>query len=79
MSYDVIVVGAGPAGYVAALRCAQLGLQTACIDAWQDRDGVPVVYLPRPCWRVPSSTKRSIAVAGITALPLAMLCSMFLP
>jgi len=42
MSYDVIVVGAGPAGYVAALRCAQLGLQTACIDAWQDRDGVPV-------------------------------------
>jgi len=42
MSYDVIVVGAGPAGYVAALRCAQLGLKTACIDAWQDRNGSPV-------------------------------------
>ena len=42
MSYDVIVIGAGPAGYVAAIRCAQLGLKTACIDAWQDRDGKPV-------------------------------------
>jgi len=42
MSYDVIVVGAGPAGYVAALRCAQLGLKTACVDAWQDRNGSPV-------------------------------------
>jgi dihydrolipoamide dehydrogenase len=42
MKYDVIVVGAGPAGYVAALRCTQLGLKTACIDAWQDRNGAPV-------------------------------------
>ncbi len=30
--YDVIVIGAGPAGYFAAVRCAQLGLKTACID-----------------------------------------------
>ena len=37
--FDVIVVGAGPAGYVAALRCAQLGLNTACVDDWKDRDG----------------------------------------
>lgn len=37
--YQVIVVGAGPAGYVAAIRCAQLGLKTACIDAWLDADG----------------------------------------
>ncbi len=29
---DVIVIGAGPGGYVAAIRCAQLGLNTACID-----------------------------------------------
>ena len=28
-NYDVIVIGAGPAGYVAAIRCAQLGLKTA--------------------------------------------------
>lgn len=39
--YDVIVVGAGPAGYVAAIRCAQLGLNTACVDDWVDSDGKP--------------------------------------
>jgi dihydrolipoamide dehydrogenase len=32
MDYDVIVVGSGPGGYVAAIRCAQLGLRTACIE-----------------------------------------------
>src|SRR6185312_9679741 len=31
-SYDVIVIGGGPGGYVAAIRAAQLGLKTACID-----------------------------------------------
>lgn len=39
--FDVIVVGAGPAGYVAAIRCAQLGFNTACIDKWQDSQGKP--------------------------------------
>ena len=39
--FDVIVVGAGPAGYVAAIRCAQLGLNTACVDEWQTADGAP--------------------------------------
>jgi len=33
-TYDVIVIGGGPAGYVAAIRCAQLGLETACVDKW---------------------------------------------
>jgi dihydrolipoamide dehydrogenase len=32
--YDVLVIGAGPAGYVSAIRCAQLGLKTACVDNW---------------------------------------------
>ena len=40
-NYDVIVIGAGPAGYVAAIRCAQLGLKTACIDSWVNADGDP--------------------------------------
>ncbi|RBI84108.1 dihydrolipoyl dehydrogenase [Rhodosalinus halophilus] len=31
-SYDVIVIGSGPGGYVAAIRCAQLGLRTACVE-----------------------------------------------
>lgn len=39
--FDVIVIGAGPAGYVAAIRCAQLGMNTACIDAWLDAEGKP--------------------------------------
>ena len=30
--YDVLVVGSGPGGYVAAIRCAQLGLKTACVE-----------------------------------------------
>lgn len=39
--YDVVVIGGGPAGYVAAIRCAQLGLKTACVDAWSDTAGNP--------------------------------------
>ncbi|MEQ8486870.1 MAG: dihydrolipoyl dehydrogenase [Pseudomonadales bacterium] len=41
--YDVIVIGAGPAGYHAAIRCAQLGMKTACIDKSLDGDGKPVL------------------------------------
>jgi len=37
--FDVVVIGAGPAGYVAAIRAAQHGLSTACIDAWKNPDG----------------------------------------
>jgi dihydrolipoamide dehydrogenase len=38
-AFDVIVIGGGPGGYVAAIRAAQLGLKTACIDAYSDGDG----------------------------------------
>src|ERR1051325_1306609 len=31
-TYDVVVIGSGPGGYVAAIRCAQLGLRTACVE-----------------------------------------------
>ena len=37
--FEVVVVGAGPGGYVAAIRCAQLGLKTACIDEWKNSKG----------------------------------------
>lgn len=40
-NYDVVIIGAGPAGYVAAIRCAQLGLRTACIDKWLDKNNHP--------------------------------------
>jgi len=42
-SYDVIILGAGPAGYVAAIRCAQLGMKTACVDDWTDEKGKPAL------------------------------------
>jgi dihydrolipoamide dehydrogenase len=38
-SYDVVVIGAGPAGYIAAIRAAQLGLSVACIDQWRTPKG----------------------------------------
>ena len=37
--YDVIVIGAGPAGYPAAIRAAQNKLKVACVDEWKNRDG----------------------------------------
>lgn len=37
--FDVVVIGAGPGGYVAAIRAAQLGLKTACIDQFTGKDG----------------------------------------
>ncbi len=40
--YDVVVIGSGPAGYVAAIRAAQLGLKTACIEKWQNQDGAGI-------------------------------------
>ena len=40
-TFDVIVIGAGPGGYVAAIRAAQLGFKVACIDAWSNADGAP--------------------------------------
>lgn len=36
--YEVVVIGSGPAGYVAAIRCAQLGFSTACIEKWLNNE-----------------------------------------
>ena len=38
-SYDVIVIGAGPGGYLAAIRCSQLGLKTACVEGRETLGG----------------------------------------
>ena len=42
-SFDVVVVGAGPGGYIAAIRAAQLGFKTACIDDWTNAEGKPAL------------------------------------
>ena len=39
--FDVVVIGAGPGGYIAAIRAAQLGFKVACIDEWKNADGGP--------------------------------------
>ena len=41
--FDVVVIGGGPGGYIAAIRAAQLGLNTACIDEWKGADGKPAL------------------------------------
>jgi len=38
-SFDIVVIGAGPAGYIAAIRASQLGMNVACIDEWENLDG----------------------------------------
>ena len=40
-TYDVVVIGGGPGGYVAALSCAQKGMRTACVDSWLSHEGKP--------------------------------------
>ena len=42
-NYDVVVIGAGPGGYVTAIRCAQLGLSTACVESWINDEGNPAL------------------------------------
>ncbi|MCW8963917.1 MAG: dihydrolipoyl dehydrogenase [Gammaproteobacteria bacterium] len=42
-SYDVIVIGAGPAGYVAAIRCAQLNMKVAVVESWIGKNGKPAL------------------------------------
>jgi dihydrolipoamide dehydrogenase len=39
--FDVVVIGGGPGGYIAAIRAAQLGFKTACIDEWKNAKGGP--------------------------------------
>jgi dihydrolipoamide dehydrogenase len=39
--FDVVVIGGGPGGYIAAIRAAQLGFQVACIDEWKNAAGGP--------------------------------------
>ena len=40
-NFDIIVIGAGPGGYIAAIRAAQLGFNVACIDEWKNVKGAP--------------------------------------
>ncbi len=41
--FDVIVIGGGPGGYIAAIRAAQLGMSVACVDEWKNKQGGPAL------------------------------------
>src|ERR1700750_2923084 len=40
-NFDVVVIGGGPGGYIAAIRAAQLGMNVACVDEWKNEKGGP--------------------------------------
>ena len=40
-NFDVVVIGGGPGGYIAAIRAAQLGMNVACVDEWKNDKGGP--------------------------------------
>jgi dihydrolipoamide dehydrogenase len=59
--YDVLVIGAGPGGYVAAIRAAQLGLKTACAEGRATLGGtcLNVGCIPRrPCCTAASCSRK---------------------
>ncbi len=41
--FDIVVIGSGPAGYVAAIKAAQLGMSVACVELWADEKGAAVL------------------------------------
>jgi dihydrolipoamide dehydrogenase len=51
-SFDVVIIGSGPGGYVSAIRCAQLGFKTAIIEKYSTLGGTclnVVVFLQKHC------------------------------
>ena len=49
-TFDTIVIGAGPGGYIAAIRAAQLGMRVACIDDWSMATAGRPWAAPAPMW-----------------------------
>ncbi len=60
--YDVLIIGSGPGGYVAAIRAAQLGLRTACADGPRDARAEPAsmsaAFRPRRCCTVRNCSRK---------------------
>lgn len=82
--FDVVVIGAGPGGYVAAIRAAQLGLKTACIEKYQGKEGktalggtclnvgcIPSKALLDSSWKY-HEAEESFNIHGISVKGLAM-------
>lgn len=82
--FDLVVIGAGPGGYVAAIRAAQLGLKTACIEKYQGKEGktalggtclnvgcIPSKALLDSSWKY-HEAEESFKIHGISVKGLAM-------
>ncbi len=82
--FDLVVIGAGPGGYVAAIRAAQLGLKTACIEKYQGKEGktalggtclnvgcIPSKALLDSSWKY-HDAEESFKIHGISVKGLAM-------
>ena len=77
--FDVIVIGGGPGGYIAAIRAAQLGFNVACIDEWKNDKGGPAlggtctneaVFLQKLCCNRQSTLSKPVIILLTTALVL---------
>lgn len=59
MTYDVVIIGSGPAGYVCAIRCGQLGLKTAMIEKYDALGGTCLnggCIPSKACWKAVNIT-----------------------
>ena len=67
-SFDVVVIGAGPGGYVAAIRAAQLGMKIACVEKPRRRSAAPAstsaASRPRRCCNPSEKFARSARTAS---------------
>ena len=73
--FDVVVIGGGPGGYIAAIRAAQLGFNTACIDEWKNKQGGPA--LGGTCTNVGCIPSKALLQSPTTASPSAACRSTF--
>jgi hypothetical protein len=70
-SQDLIIIGGGPGGYVAAIKAAQLGLKTVCVEG---RGSLGGTCLNVGC--IPSKVRRSCVATATASVPRAAMCSM---
>ena len=86
-NYDVIVIGGGPGGYVAAIRAAQLGLKTACVEKWINKQGKPALggtclnvgCIPSKALLESSKSTKKLAITLTLTASMSVKCHLMLP
>jgi pyruvate/2-oxoglutarate dehydrogenase complex dihydrolipoamide dehydrogenase (E3) component len=80
--HDLVIIGAGPGGYVAAIRAAQLGLNVACVEKEQDLGGTclrTAAFRAKLCWNRASSSGEQRRISPSMAFDLKSSSSTFPP